>query len=89
MLDIGWANEVFSVGLSWLVQGELLWKFLSSEHHGKWISARVGVVDLFDLDGIISQVVVHNVGHVTEYEEFEHFAVVLKELLLAGDPSST
>jgi len=63
---------------------------LSTEEQRETVAAIVGVVHLTDLNGIIGQEVVNDEGEVlTDAEETEHFAVVVKELLLGGDSATT
>jgi len=60
------------------------WESLSLEELGESITSIVGVVDLTDLDGVVSQVVVDNEWQVlTAAEEAENFAVIVEELLPA------
>ena len=79
------ADEV----LAWLVHIEALWKSLSPEEESEGIAAVVWMVDLTDLEGIISKVVVDDVLEVIALaEEAEHLTVVVKELLLGLDLAS-
>lgn len=72
-----WFEEVFLDNLSWLVEIELPRDLLSFEEDVEFILATVLVVDLPDLQCVVSQEVVHNVGRVIEYVELEYFAVIL------------
>jgi hypothetical protein len=80
------ADEV----LAWLVHVETVWQLLSSQEKGEGVASVVRVVNLTDLNGIVSQVVVDNVGEVVVLaEEAEDLSVVVKELLLGGDLTAT
>jgi hypothetical protein len=59
------------------------------KHFGERISAVIGEVDLPDIDGVVSQVIMYNVGIVTLDVEFEYFPVVLEKLFLGFNPSSS
>ena len=85
----GWSNLISSKvvvsdeGLSWLVNIETVWEFLSSEEESEGITSIVWMVDLTDLYGIISQVVVDHIWKIiANSEETEHLAVMIQELLL-------
>ena len=85
----GWSNLISSKvvvsdeGLSWLVNIETVWEFLSSKEESKGITSIVWMVDLTDLYGIISQVVVDHIWKIiANSEETEHLAVMIQELLL-------
>ena len=85
----GWSNLISSKvvvsdeGLSWLVNIETVWEFLSSEEEGEGITSIVWMVDLADLYGIVSQVVVDHIWEIiANSEETEHLAVMIQELLL-------
>lgn len=75
--NVFWFEEVFLDNLSWLVEIELPRNLLSFEEDVEFVLATVLVVDLPDLQGVVSQEVVHNVGRVIEYVELEYFAVIL------------
>ena len=65
-------------------------KLLSSRHLGEGIAVVVGVVDLTDLYGIISKVVLENEGKTLWLtEESEDITVVIEELLLTGNFATT
>jgi hypothetical protein len=55
----GWSNLISSKvvvsdeGLSWLVNIETVWEFLSSEEESEGITSIVWMVDLADLYGIV------------------------------------
>ena len=76
------SNKVRGVGLSRLVKGELPWQFLSFQHQWEWVSSTVLVVDFSDIDGVISQVIMHDVRDVALDVELKYFPVVLQELFL-------
>ena len=85
----GWSNLISSKvvvsdeGLSWLVNIETVWEFLSSEEESEGITSIVWMVDLADLYGIVSQVVVDHIWKIiANSEETEHLAVMIQELLL-------
>ena len=85
----GWSNLISSKvvvsdeGLSWLVNIETVWEFLSSEEKSEGITSIVWMVDLADLYGIVSQVVVDHIWKIiANSEETEHLAVMIQELLL-------
>ena len=85
----GWSNLISSKvvvsneGLSWLVNIETVWEFLSSEEESEGITSIVWMVDLADLYGIVSQVVVDHIWEIiANSEETEHLAVMIQELLL-------
>ena len=85
----GWSNLISSKvvvsdeGLSWLVNIETVWEFLSSKEESKGITSIVWMVDLADLYGIVSQVVVDHIWKIiANSEETEHLAVMIQELLL-------
>ena len=76
------ADEV----LAWLVNIEAVGELLSSQQHGKRISTVVGVMALTNLERVVRQVVVHDVGQfVAAGEEAKYAAVVVQELLLRLD----
>ena len=79
-------NEV----LTWLVNIKSVWQLLSTEKDGESISAVVRVMALTDLEGVIGQVVVHDVGQIlAACEETQHAAVIVQELLLGLDFAAT
>ena len=72
--------------MAWLVNIEAVGELLSSQQHGKRISTVVGVVALTNLERVVRQVVVHDVGQVVAAgEEAKYAAVVVQELLLGLD----
>jgi len=63
---------------------------LSVQKLGEVVTAIVGVVNLTDLDGIISQEVVNNIWKVFAVSiEAQNLAILVKELLLAGYLTTT
>lgn len=61
-------------------------QLLSPQHLRESVATIVRVVDLTDLNGIISQVILNDKGQVFRLtEESEHLAVMIEELLLAGN----
>ena len=77
-------------GLTWLVDIETVGQLLSAEKDGEGVSAVVGEVTVTDLESIIGQVVVDDVGEVvTAGEETENLAIVIEELLLGGNFAAT
>ena len=76
--------------LSWLVDIKAVWKLSSSQKKGEGVTAIVSMVNLTDLNGVISQVVVDDVWEaVVSGEETEYFAVVVQELLLGFNLTTT
>ena len=76
-------NKVLCVGLSRLVEGEFTREFLSVEVHGEDVFGTVvGVVDLGDVDGVVSKIVVEDILLFTEAVEPQHLPIVLQELFL-------
>ena len=82
---------VANLVLAWLVDSEVVGKFLAAQLHGETITAVVGVVHLTDLDGVIGKVVVDDVGQAIAAvaEEAEDLAVLVEELLLGGNLATT
>ena len=81
---------VSNEGLTWLVDIEAVWKFLSTEEQGKGIATIVGVVHLTDLNGVIGQVVVYYEWKVAALcKEAKYTAVVIQELLLGSNFATT
>ena len=75
--------KVLSVCLSRLVKGELTREFLPVEVHGEDVLGTVvGVVDLGDVDGVISKIVVEDILLLTEAVEPQDLPIVLQELFL-------
>jgi len=73
-----------------LVDHRLSRKSVSLEHHGESVAAIVGVMHLADLDGVVSQEVVDNERQVVALaEEAKNLAVLVQELLLAGNFATT
>ena len=60
--DILGDDEIFSVGLTWLIEGKLSGELLSLEHDWEWVSSRVLEVNFPDFDRIVSKEVVHDVA---------------------------
>ena len=54
-------NKIFSVSLTWLIQGELSWKFLSFESYWKGIFSWVWCWNFTDFDCIVSEEIMNNV----------------------------
>lgn len=82
--------SVSNEGLSWLIDGESFWQFLSSKVHGKGVSSIVGEVDLSNLDSIVSQEVVEDEWQLSGLDkESQYFSVVIEELFLRGHSSSS
>ena len=76
--------------LSWLIHVESLWQLLSSEINGERVSAVIWEMAFSDLDGIVSQEVVpHELEVFTDGEESQDLSVVVQELLLRGNSSSS
>ena len=76
------ADEV----LAWLVNIETVRELLSSQQHGKRISTVIRVVTLTNLERVVCQVVMHDVGQVVAAgEEAKYAAVIVQELLLRLD----
>lgn len=76
------ANEV----LTGLVYGVVVRQLLSSQKEREGVTAVVGVMDLSDLDSVVSKVVVDDEGQVfTSGVETENLTIVVQELLLGGN----
>jgi len=76
--------------LTGLVHVKGFWKSLSSQIDWEWVSSIVREVNFSNLDGIISQEIVPLELEVTTWcEESKHFSVVIKELLLGWNSSSS
>lgn len=76
-------QEVLSISLSGLVEGKLPGEFLPFEGDREGISAWIGQTGLPDLDSVICQEVMDDIRCPLEFrKEFQHFSVVLQELLL-------
>ena len=76
--------------LAWLIDIKSVWKLLSSQEESKGISSIVWSVRLSDLNGVIGQVVVENVRKVfADGEESQHLSILVQELLLGGNLSTT
>lgn len=79
------SNEV----LSGLVHCEAGRQLSSFEEESEGVSSVISVMDFSNFYGVISQIVVDDIGHViAPHEEAEDFAVVVEELLL-GDHTAT
>lgn len=85
VLEILRTNEILSVNLTRLVQRKFLGKLLSSKHHREGVSSTILEIDFSDFNSVISEVVVQDIGNLTEDVVAEDFSVVLEELLLRGD----
>ena len=80
------ANEV----LAWLIHVEAVWQFLTTEEARGGFAAIVGAVRLIDFNCVIGQVIVNDVRQVlTEGEEAEHLTIVVQELLLGSNLTTT
>jgi hypothetical protein len=63
---------------------------LSPEKLGEGVTSIVRVMDLTNFNGVVSEVVLENKGEILRLtEESEDFAVVIEELLLAGNLATT
>jgi hypothetical protein len=63
---------------------------LSPEKLGESVTSIVGVVDLTNFNGVVGEVVLEDKGEILRLtEESEDFAVVIEELLLAGNLATT
>lgn len=87
-LEIGGREEVFLVDLARLVQGEFLEHLLSFEHQGEGVSPVVGGIHFADVDGVIGQVVMDDVGVLGLDVELQDFSVVLQKLFLGLDTAA-
>lgn len=65
-------DVILFVGLAGLVQRELLGKLLPLEHDREVIPTAVRVLHLADFYRVVGQIIVHNVGNLTENVEFQH-----------------
>lgn len=84
--QISVSNEL----LTWLIDVEHLRQLLSSKVHGEGISSVIWEVDLSDLHGIVSkEVVPHELEVFRQGEESEHLSVIVEELLLGSNSSSS
>lgn len=73
-----------------LVHHSLGGQTMSLQNHGESITTIVRVVNLTDLDSVVSQEIVHNVGKVLALaEEAKNLAVFVQELFLAGNLATT
>ena len=80
------ANEL----LSWLIDIESLGQLLSSEINREGVSSVIWEMAFSDLNGIVSQEVVpHELEVLADGEESQHLSVVVQELLLGGNSSSS
>ena len=68
--------------MTWLVQCVLSWEFLAVKELREGVHAVVLVVDIDDVDCVISQVVVDDELLAAFGVEFQDFSIVLQELLL-------
>ena len=69
--------------LAWLVHIMAVWQFLSSKERRSGFAAIVRAMALSNFNGVISQVIVNDVGQVlTEGEEAKHLTIVVQELFL-------
>lgn len=88
-LDFVWLVVNGLEGLAGLVYGQFFGELLSLNKKGEGISAGVGSFNFSDFHGVISEVVVDDVGDLALAEELEDLSIVLQELLLRGDSSSS
>lgn len=80
------SNEV----LAWLVDCKALRKLLSLKKKCEGVATIIGVMNLSDLNCIISEVVVDDEGQVVALdEETQHSSVVIEELFLGGHSATT
>lgn len=76
--------------LTWLINSKSLREFLSSQKKGKRVSAVIGMMDLSHLDCVVCQIVVDDERSViTLSVESENLSVVIQELLLRNDSSTS
>jgi len=76
--------------LTWLVDSESLWKLLSSQVYWEWITSVIWEMDLADLYCVISkEILPDELKIITFCEESQHFSVVVKELFLRWNSSSS
>ena len=68
--------------VAWEVKLEFLWESLPFEKQREVASSAIGALDLPDLHGIVSKVVVEDVRDLGEHVEPEHLSVVGQKLLL-------
>ena len=85
--EISVTNEL----LSWLINVERFRQLLSSEVHWEWVSSVIWEVYFSDLYGIVSQEIVPDELKVWSWscEESQHLSIVVQELLLGWNSSST
>lgn len=76
--------------LSWLIHIESLWQLLSSKINGEGISSVIWEMAFSDLNGIVSQEIVpHELKVLTDGEKSQNFSIVVQELLLGSNSSSS
>ncbi len=73
---------VLSKSLSWLVQRVLSWEFLTEKEFWERIHTVVLVMDIDNVNGIISQIVMDNKLLPAFCIKLQHFSIILQELLL-------
>ena len=84
--EISVTNEL----LTWLIDGESLWQFLSSQVHTEGVSSVIWEMNFSDLNGVVSQEVVPDKLKVfARGEESEHLSVIIQELFDLSYSSST
>jgi len=75
---------------TWLAHAEAIGDLPSLKKKSEVISAIIGMVDFSDFASIICQVVVNDVRHfIIASIESEDFAIIVEELLLRGDSSTS
>jgi hypothetical protein len=76
--------------LAGLIHIESLWQLLSSQVDGEGVSSIVGEMNFSDLDSVVSkEVVPHELKILAPGEEAQHFSVIIKELFLGRNSSSS
>lgn len=81
---------VTNEGMARLVHIDAIGQLLAAEVDSESISTVVGLVALTNLEGVVTEIVVHDEGEIlTLGEEAQDLTVVVQELLLAGDFATT
>ncbi len=76
--------------LTWLIYSEAFGELLSPQEQRERVPPVVSMVDLSDLDRVVSQVVMDDKRQIVALrEESEDFAIVVQELLLRNDSSAS
>ena len=76
--------------LAWLIHVEAVGQFLATKEARGGFAAIVGAVTLIDFNCVIGQVIVNDVRQIlTEGEEAEHLTIVVQELLLRSNLTTT